>query len=105
MGGGGCPSITMGEREITVIFPEDRVHLFRGAKCLELEMGLALVTISFPEEMVESMGLIAHIMNETRWAGVNVREIFSTYTEIGILVREKESNELYRAMLRLKSQK
>ena len=52
--------------------------------------------------MVESMGLMAYILNETRWANVNIRELFSTYTELGILVRENESQALYNAMLRLK---
>lgn len=94
--------ITMGEKQITIIFSEENEKIFKSIKSLEFEKNLTLVTIDFPDEMVETMGLMAYILNETRWANVNIRELFSTYTELGILVRENESQALYNAMLRLK---
>jgi hypothetical protein len=63
---------------------------------------LAMVIIDSPEEVLEADGIISYITEKIIFNGIGLMDIFTTYTEFVLLVKEKDSTQLYQALLDLK---
>lgn len=63
---------------------------------------LAMVIIDSPEEVLEADGIISYITEKIIFNGIGLMDIFTTYTEFVLLVKEKDSTRLYQTLLDVK---
>ena len=99
-------SFSQGVRETTLIINsslEDLVgKIFADEKVIYKYSGLSSVTITYPVWIVETPGFYYIILKLLAWHGINIFEIISTYTELTILVSEKDVERTFALLNRLR---
>lgn len=65
---------------------------------------LAMVIIDSPEEVLEADGIISYITEKIIFNGIGLIDMFTTYTEFILLVKERDSTRLYQTMRDLKEE-
>lgn len=63
---------------------------------------LAMVIIDSPEEVLEADGIISYLTEKIIFNGIGLMDMFTTYTEFVLLVKEKDSTDLYQTLLDVK---
>lgn len=63
---------------------------------------LAMVIIDSPEEVLEADGIISYLTERIIFNGIGLMDMFTTYTEFVLLVREEDSTDLYQTLLDVK---
>ncbi|VVB58166.1 Uncharacterised protein [Candidatus Anstonella stagnisolia] len=106
---GESANFVHGNNELTMIFSSSKFKevkaILRGEKIREEVDGLSQLSISFDEKMADTPGLIALILKELAWRGINVVEVVSTYTELGIILHEEDIVDAYKAVRELFKEK
>ncbi|MEN8252923.1 MAG: hypothetical protein ABFQ62_00925 [Patescibacteria group bacterium] len=93
--------MTQSVREITIILaPEHKQLLFSYMKSEPKEIfdNLVAITISFSPEYLTIPNVIYTIIAQIALQRVNIREIVSTYTELSIVIDEKEMQKAIEAL-------
>ncbi|MBS3069752.1 hypothetical protein J4441_05285 [Candidatus Micrarchaeota archaeon] len=102
---GESANFVHGNNELTMIFSSSKFRevkgILKGEKIREEIDGLSQLSILFDEKMADTPGLIALILKELAWREINVVEVVSTYTELGIIVREDDIVDAYKAVREL----
>lgn len=102
---GESANFVHGNNELTIIFSSSKFRevkkILHGEKIREEMDGLSQLSILFDEKMADTPGLIALILKELAWREINVVEVVSTYTELGIIVREDDVVDAYKAVREL----
>ncbi|MFC1801269.1 hypothetical protein ACFLZB_02305 [Nanoarchaeota archaeon] len=82
--------------EIAVLLEDKNKDLILK-KCtpVHMEEDLAIVTLKTPEEMLDVPGFIYHLLGLIGSAGVNIVDVISTYTELNLIVKEKDAAKVY----------
>ncbi|MDD5172239.1 MAG: ACT domain-containing protein [Candidatus ainarchaeum sp.] len=97
--GGGLLNATEGANQATFVFSETMEKSVKrtlaGEKVLVEMKGLSQISISFCKEMFETPGFMVYVLKELSWNGINVVEVFSTYTEMSIVVGRKDLTKAY----------
>jgi hypothetical protein len=63
---------------------------------------LAMVIIDSPEDVLEADGIISYLTERIIFNGIGLMDMFTTYTEFVLLVREDDSTDLYQTLLDVK---
>src|SRR3989338_2192302 len=102
---GESANFVHGNNELTMIFSSSKFRevkgILKGEKIREEIGGLPQLSILFDEKRADTPGLIALILKELAWREINVVEVVSTYTELGIIVREDDIVDAYKAVREL----
>jgi len=56
------------------------------------------MSIRFDERMTETPGFIVYVLKELAWHNINVVEVVSTYTELIIVLEEKDLLKSYKVI-------
>lgn len=73
------------------------------AKVKDSHDDLAMVVIDSPEEVLEADGIISYLTEKIIFNGLGLMDMFTTYTEFVLLVKESDSTDLYQTLLDVKS--
>ena len=99
-------SFSQGVRETALIINSSLENLvdkiFADEKVIYKYSGLSSVTITYPVWIVETPGFYYTILKLLAWHGINIFEIISTYTELTIMVYEKDVEKTFALLNRLK---
>lgn len=68
---------------------------FKGERLISKFDNLSSLSIALPEETVQAPGVYYSILKALAWEGINVVEIFSTYTELTLVFDEKEIDRAF----------
>jgi aspartokinase len=99
---GGLLNATEGANQATFVFSESMEKSVKAILAKEkalVEMkGLSQISIAFGKEMFQTPGFLVYVLKELAWNGINVVEVFSTYTEMGIVVGRKDLTRAYEVL-------
>lgn len=94
--------LNQGAGEVTVIVDEKNVKMFSRCKggLVESTGGLALITIredgkAKGKKSIEVPGIYAHFLNRLAQGGINVVEVVSTYSQVSLVVSERDLARAY----------
>ncbi|NND32909.1 MAG: hypothetical protein HKN76_09980 [Saprospiraceae bacterium] len=99
-------SFSQGLNESTIVC-SNKLHnqiakLFSGEQLLNHKSDLAALTIMLPQDNTEISGIYYFIFKELAWQNINVIEVISTTNEITLVVDEKNLEESFRLVRKLK---
>lgn len=99
-------TVTRGLYETTFIISDTIFNkvpaLFEGEKLISSSKGLSSITIKLPSTNIEQPGLYYYIFRKLAWDGINVLEVVSTSNEITILLKDKDVDNAFTVIKRLK---
>ncbi len=99
-------SFSQGLTESTIVASKelhDQIDsLFSGEQLLAHKDNLAALTIMLPKDNTEISGIYYFIFKELAWQNINVVEVISTTNEITLVVNERDVEESFRLVRRLK---
>lgn len=88
-----------GVRETTFIMSSEIMteakRIFKGESLLSNINNLSSITIRLPEEVVYITGTYYRILKMLAWENINVIEVLSTYTELTIIVENKDVDRAF----------
>lgn len=95
-------TISNGAFETTIItsqvLEETVRRVFSGERLISTYKDLSSISITFDPEIVETLGAYAWLLNVIAWEGINIVEVVSTYTELTVVVREKDIDRAFTAL-------
>jgi aspartokinase len=94
----------VGERTIVVStsLKKEMKQIFRKEKVLSVIENLSSVTIELPQQNVEIPGVYYYILKKLAWEGINIIEVISTTNEFTIVVNDKDVEQTFSLLMRLK---
>ena len=72
-------------------------HL-KGLKIINIEGNLVALSLRFSSEFWETPGVIARVLREFAWKSINIFEIVSTFTELSLIINEKDTTQGYNVL-------
>ena len=79
-------------------------EVFEGEKLISYKSDLSSVTLRLPKDNTEISGIYYYFLKQLAWAGINVCEVISTSNEISLVVSEKDVNQAFPLLMKLKQQ-
>ena len=102
-------SFSQGLYESTIVCSKNLkstiTELFANEKLLTHKEDLAALTVMLPRDNTEISGIYYFIFKELAWQNINVIEVISTTNEITLVVAERDLEESFRLIRKLKSSK
>ncbi len=99
---GDVLNIVHGNFTVTIVaneFHRKRIlEILEGEKVMHAECGLAQISLKFPKEYIHAPGVVHQITRQLSWNNINIIEIVSSLTELGILVSGKDAVRAYSAL-------
>jgi len=89
--GEGFMVLIQGMHEVTIIADEDKVKHIDKKKAVKHLKNLSVIIITSPSEIVETPGVIAHLITAVGGRKINLVEIISSGDTTYLLVDEKDS--------------
>jgi len=103
-GGDAFLAVTQGVHEVTVLAAgglEKRVEaIFAGERRVSRLPGLAAVGIRYTPKVVGMPGVYYAILKQLLWAGINVVEVVSTYTELTLILEKRHVDRAFTVLKR-----
>lgn len=97
-------TITQGASETTLIVSSEldrRVEkVFKGERLVTRLGGLAAMSIRLSPKTVEMPGVYYTVLKQLLWENINVVEVVSTYTELTLILRQREVDRAFSALTR-----
>jgi hypothetical protein len=97
-------AVTQGVHEVTVLAAgglEKRVDaIFEGERRVSRLAGLAAVGIRYTPKVVGMPGVYYAILKQLLWAGINVVEVVSTYTELTLILEKRHVDRAFTVLKR-----
>lgn len=91
--------LSEGTREITFTISSQLIKKikenFKREKLLFKKDNLSLITLRFPRKTISIPGTYYQILKFLAWEKINLIEIFSTYTELSLLIEEKNVKRVF----------
>lgn len=98
-------TLSEGVRETTFIVSSEITNevkkIFRGEILVSEIKSLSSVTIRLPKEVVYIPGVYYQILKSLAWENINVIEVLSTYTELTIIVEDKNVDRAFSSLKNL----
>jgi len=100
-------TVTQGNREITVVFNQKYFskikQIFEPKNIKEEEKKLASLSINIPEKAIGLPGFYFLILRALAWDNINIAEAVSTFTELTLIMFEKDVTRGYESLRKLVS--
>ena len=100
-------SFTQGMYERTLIVSEnicDRVErLFEKEQLLTSHDSLSSATVMLKASNVRAYGLYYYIFKMIAWYGINIMEVISTSNEFSVVVAQKDINDAFSVLMKIKT--
>lgn len=88
-----------GNYEVSIITNEKHKGMMlkqlAGHRIINVETSLVALSLRFGKEFMHTPGVIAQVMRELAWNAINVFEIVSTYTELILIVADRDATRGY----------
>lgn len=95
-------NLSAGIRETTFIISseiaDETKKIFKGEALVSNIDSLSSISISLPGEVVYMSGIYYQILKMLAWENINVIEVFSTYTELTIIIENKDVGRAFSAL-------
>jgi aspartokinase len=92
-------NLSQGIFEMTLIVKKDASMLvekfFKKERLISKFENLSSLSIALPEETVSAPGVYYSVLKTLAWEGINVVEVFSTYTELTIVFDERDIDRAF----------
>lgn len=94
-----------GNYEVSIVTNEkhrERVlkHL-EGLKIINIERNLVALSLRFGAEFWSTPGVVARLLREFAWKSINIFEIVSTFSELSLIIGEKDTTRGYHVLAQL----
>ena len=100
-------SVSRGIAETTLLisqeFEEQVERIFRCERLLSRIEQLTALSLMLPAENRILSGIYYYILRQLAWHGINVVEVISTSNEFTIIVKEKDTEAAFAALIQLKN--
>lgn len=90
---------------ISTSFKKEMGMIFKKEKILSVKEDLSAITIRLPHENVEIPGVYYFILKKLAWEGINLVEVISTSNEFTLVVNDKDVDQTFSLLMRLKKAK
>lgn len=98
-------TITDGVFEVTVfansLLDKEIENIFRDEKLKNKVSNLSSITLILPEENIFIPGVYYSILKRLAWEGVNFVDVVSSYTELTIMIEEKDIDQAFSILKRI----
>ncbi len=95
-------AVTQGLHEINILttdnYDEHISNLFKNFQVQKKLKNLCGITLKFHEEFLETPGFIYTITRALLWENINILDIISTFTELMIIVDERDSGRCFEVL-------
>jgi hypothetical protein len=100
-------TVTSGIREISLILPanlkSEVLKVFKGEKPILVQEDLASLSIRFPSHYLLTPNTIFALIRPFALSRINIVEVVSTYTELTVVVAEKDLQAAFAVMSKMAS--
>jgi aspartokinase len=90
-------SFTQGIKEVTIItekkYEKTILNVLKKSKLIKRIDNLSALSVFLPEQAYETQGVLYLAMKTMYDAGINIIEVFSTLTELTIIVDEEDTED------------
>ncbi|MDQ3238928.1 MAG: aspartate kinase [bacterium] len=97
--------ITSGVFETTIIanskLQKDIEIIFNAEQIIAIIPDLASITLMLTDEIVITPGAYATILKTLAWENINIVEIFSTFHELTLIIKNQDTDKAFHALQRM----
>lgn len=86
-------------------YREDVLDILKGEKIITKQSNLVSLTMKMPDNFYDTPGVIFSVVRQLAWENINIYEIISTYSELTVILKEKDSSKAYNCLQELISRK